>query len=476
MDILILTPDTDIDRRIILQANELINQGHHITIVGAPYNDKNYLSGKIDEQIDVVRINAADITYDDAVVKWYYNSHKKIDNKAIKRNNFLNKIGNKGYTCKEGALPKFRNKFIKLLINTINVMTTKYYGLSHRVVNRIYTMILFWVRIFKINFFPNFDDGFYNVGSKIDADCIVANDLPALKAGYKLASEKGIPLVYDAHENYTEQCTLPKKLVRKFEEIENEILPLVKFWIVPNEFLGNAVIEKYRRVYNTEIQEPIVIQNAVSYIEKLDRQDIIREKLNLGLDKKIILFQGGFLPKRNLENMVKAMKYVTNPNAVMVLLGFGGYVETLKQIVTKNKIQDKVYFLDAVPQSELIKYTCSADIGLIPYGAVDKNTYFCSPNKLYEYIQGRLPILANDLPFLRKVVMNNNFGQVADFSKPISIAQAIESMLKNENNLEGYRDNLENRAFEYSWQVEAKKLVNKYNEEVCDINKKEVAR
>lgn len=461
MKILILTPDTDIDRRITLQANELVNLGHEITIIGAPYNYENYLSGKISSDIKVNRVDSKDIKYDSKAVDWYNDTHKNIDEKAKKRNIFLEKIAACGYTNKGGFVAKFRNKSTTDLIKTVNFISTKWYALLHKIVNRIYNLLLLYMRTVKLDFFPNFDDAFYNAAKEIVADCIVANDLPSLFAADRIAKERNIPLIYDAHENYTEQCTIPKKIVKLYENIESKVLPTVKFWIVPNEFLGDAVIEKYNRLFGVEISKPIVIQNAVAYIDSIQKTDTIREKLNLESSKKIVLFQGGYLPNRNLENLIRAMKYIKNGNIVLVMLGFGTYQKELEKLAKKLNVSSKIYFMDAVPQSELLKYTSSADIGLIPYSAVDKNTYYCSPNKLYEYIQSRLPILANDLPFLRKVVVGNEIGNVANFENPKCIANEIELIIAGES-LEIFKMNLEKIAYEYSWENESKKLIGSY--------------
>lgn len=477
MNILILTPDTDIDRRIILQANVLLEMGHKITIIGSPYDADNYLSGKIDERIQIKRINSADIKYDEKVVIWYYSSHKHVDEQAVKRNEFLNKFYNSFTKCintqsKMKYLYILNNKITGLNIKSINYLTTKYFALKHRGINWIYRLILLYVRIFKINFFPNFDDAFYNMGIMEDADLVIANDLPSLYAANKISKEKNIPLIYDAHENYTEQCTLSTACVKRLEQVEAEILPQVDFWIVPNELLGKCMIDKYSQKYNKKIKDSIVIQNAINYWNEFDLhkdKDIIREQLSIGKNKKILLFQGGFLGKRNLENLVKSMKFVKNEDVILVMLGFGQFVEVLKKIVKVSNLDKKVFFMEAVSQSELLRYTCSADVGVIPYPAVDNNTYYCSPNKLYEYIQARLPILSNDLPFLRKVVIENRIGKVGDFSNPKLIANAIDDMFSFGTNIEEYRKNINEIARVYCWEEESKKLMERYNELVLNL-------
>lgn len=480
MKILILTPDTDIDRRIILQANSLINKGFEVTIIGVPHSGENYLSGSVNDRIKIKRVDLSDLEYHSTIVKLYKKFHKKVMNFAYKRNDFLNSYANKNTTfiddqSSHKTLKKIKNKLVAINTKVMNYVSTKIIGIAQKAINLFYNAVLFFFRTFNINFFPIFDKAFYKAGIQEEADVIVANDLPSLKAGYMLAAEKNVPLIYDAHENYTEQCTLPKGYATILERIEAQILPKVSFWIVPNELLGEQIIEKCRTKYNTEVEQPLVIQNAVKqWTEYADfiRGNIIKDKLGLESNKKVLLFQGGFLAKRNLENLVKSFKYVKNENVVLVMLGFGTYVEVLKSLAMRWKLNGRVFFMDAVSQDELLKYTCSADAGVIPYPAVDKNTYYCSPNKLYEFIQARLPILANDLPFLRKVIVGRGIGLVQDFSKPKLIAAAVDQFFSDENRLYRFKENLEVASAEVSWEIEEEKLTGEYENKLRGIKVK----
>lgn len=465
MRVLVLTPDTDIDRRIILQANTLANNGFKVTIIGVPYDGDNRLSGEVHPSIVVKRIQLQDVEYESRMVKRYKAIHKWIMKVAYRRNDLLNGFSNRNLSSSGGAGAKIKNKFVTAITRSVNYASTKLIGLAQKLTNVAYNGALWFFRKYNINFFPIFDNAFYKAGITEEADLVVANDLPSLRAGFMIATEKGIPLIYDAHENYTEQITLPKRYKNLLEKHEAEILPQVDEWIVPNPMLGQAVIEKYKQNYNVDIKKPIVIQNAVKYwdqYEKHSGNDLIRQTLKLDPKKKVLLYQGGIIPNRNLEKMILAMQHVKDNDIVLVLLGFGNYKFQLSEMAKKRSLENKVYFMDAVPQQKLLEYTCSADAGIIPYSAVDKNTFYCSPNKLYEFIQARLPIISNDLPFLRQMIVTNKVGSVGDFSKPEAIAGAIDSAMSNSELLGSYKRNIINLAEEVTWELEEAKLLSYY--------------
>lgn len=125
-------------------------------------------------------------------------------------------------------------------------------------------------------------------------------------------------------------------------------------------------------------------------------------------------------------------------------------------------LDSRVFFLDAVDQSELLEHTASADIGVIPYPPIDLNSRLCTPNKLFEYIVAGLPILANDLPELRRFVHDNGFGEVHALDDPAAIAIAIDRMFASD--LEGYRSRLDQGSNEFAWERQAETIRALYEE------------
>jgi len=84
----------------------------------------------------------------------------------------------------------------------------------------------------------------------------------------------------------------------------------------------------------------------------------------------------------------------------------------------------------------------------------------CTPNKLFEYIVAGLPILANDLPELRRFVAGNGFGQVHALGTAREIARAIDGMLASD--LGPYRAELARRGEEFTWSRQATRIAALY--------------
>lgn len=262
-------------------------------------------------------------------------------------------------------------------------------------------------------------------GAALRPDIAHVHDLPQLRTGAFLSRLLGIPLVYDAHEMYPAISTLGKSQQSIYKEIEHRFIQLADAVITVNPFIGDLMRQAYG------IPAPTIIQNAVSLPENYNPAEehaTLRTHLKLGAEARIILFQGWISSQRaDFDDLVKALKYV--PETIhLAFLGFGDGVSFILEQARKSGMAKRVHYIEAVPQDELPHWVSSADAGIIPYKPIDDNHRYCSPNKLYEFMAARLPIIANDLPFLRRIVSEHGVGVVGTLDSPEGYAAAIREI------------------------------------------------
>ena len=157
--------------------------------------------------------------------------------------------------------------------------------------------------------------------------------------------------------------------------------------------------------------------------------------------------------------LVDAMAFVSTPKLHLVLLGDGQYGETLKRRVLSRRLEGHVRFHPAVPQADLLRYSACADAGIIPYQAICLNNYYCTPNKLFEFIAAGVPILASDLPEIRNLINTHQIGQVGDLSTVEKVARQIDCFFSDPNRLKHWQDNVRQARRLVCWEREAEKLV-----------------
>jgi len=249
----------------------------------------------------------------------------------------------------------------------------------------------------------------------------LSNDLDTLMANFIASRIRRKELVYDSHEYYTETPELVnRKSVQKiWKGIEKWIFPKLKTVYTVNESIASLFREKYK----VKVE---VIRN-LPYRQEY-KQEKSRTELGLPEDRNIILLQGaGINIQRGTEEMVEAMKFIEN--SVFVIIGGGDVLPLLKQQVIDMELGEKVRFIPKMPFKELYQYTVHADLAVTLDKDTNINYRFSLPNKVFDYIQARVPVLASDLVEIKQVVTNYKIGRVIDTHEPAKIAETIKQML-----------------------------------------------
>ena len=290
------------------------------------------------------------------------------------------------------------------------------------------------------------------------ADVYHSHDLNNLELACTAAAANGARVVYDSHELFTEIGNRWIKLRRRaWTQLERKLIKKADLVVTVNEFISAELSNRYG------VPAPLVVMNCPDPPPEFDPStpyDLLRERLGLAPGRKIVLYQGWMSEGRGLENLVRCAPMLAD-NAAVVFIGYGDYQQVLERMGAAEA-PGRVYFLPAVSHRDLLPYCASADVGLIPYQAVDLNNYYSSPNKLFDYIQAGLPIVASDFPFLRKVIATDDLGVVADLSTPESYARAINQVLTLPDGGAQIRANMRRVAPRYTWRDQARALVAAY--------------
>ena len=275
-------------------------------------------------------------------------------------------------------------------------------------------------------------------------DILNANDLDTLLPAFIAAKLKRKKLVYDAHEYFTQ---VPELIHRPFTQkiwlfLEKLLVPKLKKAITVNEILA----EIYQKKYNVKF---VSIYN-VPFYQPQTMHSIDAEK------EKILIYQGALNLGRGIELMIDTMKFL--PEWTLWILGTGDKEKELK--IRANGIQN-IKFWGAVPYHELQNYTLHARIGLSLEEDFGENYRVATPNKVFDYIQARIPVIVSDLPGLRSILKNFEVGKILTDRKPENLAKLIKEM-EDCQSYHYYRLNCEKAAAFYCWENQEKKLVEFY--------------
>jgi glycosyltransferase involved in cell wall biosynthesis len=433
-----ITPDSRyIDRRILHEAETLTTQGHEVILI-ADWQEGLPIYERI-ENLKVERL-APPLSF------VYARTERTILFLQLK---LTNMVGNMA-----ASITRLVNSLYLFLLGLINKITLLILGL----VNNFTNLALFLSQ--KSKRFRLHEQAMLNRVIYYDPDVVHIHDLPYLRVGVHAKKQLRIPLVYDAHELYPEIGTLTPQQKQGLTSLEKRSIRHCDQVITVNSFIAEEMARRY------QIPSPKVILNAITNpngFKSTLKEDRLRQQFPIPAAHQILLFQGWMFLGRGLQELVRAMANV--PTSIhLVFMGYGDEAKAaLSKIAVEEGINDRVHFKEAVVQSELLFWTASADAGIIPYQPVDLNHYYCSPNKLFEFIQAGLPIIANDLPFLRQIVAGEGFGIVMPLTDAPSYAQAIGSMFDPvAGGPARFKANLMAKHSQFDWQIEAAKLLDIY--------------
>ncbi len=284
-------------------------------------------------------------------------------------------------------------------------------------------------------------------------DLLIANDLDTLLANYLVGKIRRKKLVYDSHEYFTE---VPELVGRNFARkvwtiIERLILPGVKYSYTVCESIAKTYSEKYKITMH-------VIRNLPEYIEVLPVINVnIRQQ-----KEKIIIYQGSLNMARGLELAIEAMNFIDN--AKLVIIGDGDITHELRKLADRPSLHNKVQFIPRMPYEELVSYTIQADLGISLEEKTGLNYYYALPNKLFDYIQARIPVLVSDFPEMAHIVKEYDVGLTVSASDPRQLASVIREMLDKESQNMAWKQNLERAAKILCWEQEEIKLLSIYSD------------
>jgi glycosyltransferase involved in cell wall biosynthesis len=292
----------------------------------------------------------------------------------------------------------------------------------------------------------NFQLFFYLLFRELDV--IVSNDLDTLPACRMAALFRRKVLVYDTHELFTEVPELiNRKLVRSiWLGLEKVFLPGVRSCYTVNPSLAAYYHEKYG--------VPMKVIRNLPFLKIPIREEIRPFPGSAG--KKIILYQGSVNLGRGLELVIDAMAFL--PESVLLIIGTGDVLEQLKALERNRQLEKRVLFAGRVPPTELYPITLQASVGLSVEEPAGLNYYFASPNKLYDYIQARVPVLCSPFPEMQSLVDAWAIGQVLRERSPEALARQLQEMIEDDNLRVQWQRGLEAAARELCWEKEQVKL------------------
>ncbi|MHB1330552.1 MAG: glycosyltransferase family 4 protein [Minisyncoccota bacterium] len=180
-----------------------------------------------------------------------------------------------------------------------------------------------------------------------------------------------------------------------------------------------------------------------------------RKKLNLPLDKKIVLYTGHLYDWKGANTLARSAKFISSDILVVFV---GGTEKNVKDFRDTFGAQSNILILGKKPYEDMPMYMKAADVLTLPNSPVNNvSSLYTSPMKLFEYMASGRPIIASDLPSIREVLNEGNALLVKP-DEPKLIAEGITKILSNST----FAEHISKRSYSdskmYTWEKRAESI------------------
>jgi len=278
------------------------------------------------------------------------------------------------------------------------------------------------------------------------------HDIDFLLWGTLLHLIKNIPVVYDCHENYPEEIRYGKLWIPSFlrsllsiiaKKCEDIAVRIIKYCVV--------VVPYQEDRFSCLGAHTVLVRNFANWPARRD----------LSHDHAVIC-TGSLSPSYGVYILIEIAREIKKAGLKIPLILADRFEsnELKKDVLAIIEKEDlKVSVHPRVLPNEMDFLLSKGCIAL----AVEQDSpqkRIAYPTKLFEYMAMGLPIIASDLPYTKELVEKVGCGVTVTSNKAKAYVDAINSMLKNPEKMNRYRENgfkaVENN---YNWFRERNKLV-----------------
>ena len=285
-------------------------------------------------------------------------------------------------------------------------------------------------------FYLEFQVRLWNRLRRLNPDVYLANDLDTLGPNAWWAMRRAKPLVYDSHEYFLGAPELEARpfVQRLWRAVERYGIPRTDFRVTVNQSIADQYAREYGSTWDVVRNVPIPAELPWAADGEWDaaaeRKRALRTELGLPVEKVIWILQGaGINVDRGAEELVEAARAC--PEVVLAIVGSGDAIPGLQRRVASDGTPN-VRFVGRVDRSELQRYTQAADLGFSLDKPKSQNYRWSLPNKLFDYFQAGIPVVASDLVEVARVVHETGAGVVLRELNPEAIAKAARALVQPE--------------------------------------------
>jgi len=289
-------------------------------------------------------------------------------------------------------------------------------------------------------------------------DVVHAHDYTALPIAGAIvdalrAAGKPAQLVYDAHEYVPGVAHLTKPMAALYTKIERKYSKKSAAVLSVSEPMNDLLLEQL------QVKErPTIVANDPLVDGQEPSVRNLREDIGIEPGVPLMVYSGAVAPQRGIQTALAALPELDGVHLALIANPNNKSVQDL--VASAPEMKHRFHVVPYVPNSELVSYLSTADIGLIPI-LHRLNHEISLITKFGEYMQAHLPILVSDVKTMSAEVRRLGNGEVFIAEDVVDFVRAAKLVLADSAK---YRAAYTPEVLsERSWERQAEILLATYN-------------
>lgn len=208
---------------------------------------------------------------------------------------------------------------------------------------------------------------------------------------------------------------------------------------------------------NASPEKIVVAYGGVDLEPFQDRKEIskkeFRKKLQLPSEPYFIGYVGGLRSvglEKGIDTMIKALPHLDEQIHMLFVGGKRQHIQEYEKLAGQLKVNERCFFLEKVPFTEVIDYELASDVLVIPYPDTHHFRDYGFPMKVWEYMATGRPIVYSNLAIMGEILKERAISFVP--GDPKSLASAITSIYTDESGMKEIATKNIHDVQAYTWE------------------------
>ena len=307
------------------------------------------------------------------------------------------------------------------------------------------------------------------------ADVYHCHDGATLPVGLRLARRDGAKLLYDAHEYFSDYAPAPPgesfvDLIRRRwlpdYVWERLLIRRPDRCLTVTDRIARLMRETYRLA-----ETPAFVRNSAPYwAPTAEHQARLRRSIGAAESEVIITFLGS---GQNQDRYALESDWQRGLGVVMDALPAGArlaviqeagpeYERGVRERAERSGHSAQVSCVRPEDYDDYLELASGGDIGVYLMTEPSTNRAEAMPNRLFDFVMARLPLVVGPGTAMTRVVEEYKIGAVADSVKPDAVGEAIGRIMPATGQAAQLAENLEHAARDLCWETESRRLLDVY--------------